>query len=90
MLIDCLAAGYAYYGEYPLAFAACRGNQDIYDYLIDHGANPNFQDSFGNTVLHMVVIHCQPVSIIVMGGKNYQGCNVMGRSHLPTMNGHGF
>ncbi|PVD25324.1 hypothetical protein C0Q70_15824 [Pomacea canaliculata] len=52
--------GYAYYGEYPLAFAACRGNQDIYDYLIDHGANPNFQDSFGNTVLHMVVIHCQP------------------------------
>ena len=23
--------GYAYYGEYPLAFAACFGNKDIYD-----------------------------------------------------------
>ncbi|GFO42754.1 transient receptor potential cation channel subfamily v member 6, partial [Plakobranchus ocellatus] len=51
--------GYAYYGEYPLAFAACFGNTDIYDFLLDHGANPNLQDSFGNTVLHMVVISNQ-------------------------------
>ncbi|CAL1532061.1 unnamed protein product [Lymnaea stagnalis] len=49
-------AGYAYYGEYPLAFAACLGNKDMYDYLLEHGADPNLQDSFGNTVLHMVVI----------------------------------
>lgn len=54
--------GYAYYGEYPLAFAACLGNKDIYDYLLDHGANPDLQDSFGNTVLHMVVISDQSVS----------------------------
>ncbi|XP_050413383.1 transient receptor potential cation channel subfamily V member 6 [Patella vulgata] len=52
--------GYAYYGEYPLAFAACLNHQEIYDYLIDHGADPNKQDSFGNTVLHMVVIANQP------------------------------
>ncbi|KAJ8301067.1 hypothetical protein KUTeg_020054 [Tegillarca granosa] len=51
--------GFAYYGEYPLAFAACTGNQDIYDYLIEHNANPDLQDSFGNTVLHMVVISDQ-------------------------------
>uniref|UniRef100_A0A7I4YJU2 Ion_trans domain-containing protein n=2 Tax=Haemonchus contortus TaxID=6289 RepID=A0A7I4YJU2_HAECO len=48
--------GYAYYGEYPLAFAACFANKDIYDLLIQHGANPNLQDSFGNTILHMCVI----------------------------------
>ncbi|CAG5132741.1 unnamed protein product, partial [Candidula unifasciata] len=53
--------GYAYYGEYPLAFAACLGNKDIYDYLLDHGADPDLQDSFGNTVLHMVVISDQSV-----------------------------
>lgn len=52
--------GYAYYGEYSLAFAACFGYMDIYDYLIDNGADPNLQDSFGNTSLHMVVIADQP------------------------------
>ncbi|CAJ0587620.1 unnamed protein product, partial [Mesorhabditis spiculigera] len=49
--------GYAYYGEYPLAFAACFGNKDIYDMLIQHGADPNKQDSFGNSILHMCVIN---------------------------------
>lgn len=54
--------GYAYYGEYPLAFAACFGNKDIYDLLIQFGANPNLQDSFGNTILHMCVINYSSVS----------------------------
>ncbi|GAB1600059.1 transient receptor potential cation channel subfamily V member 5-like [Argonauta hians] len=48
--------GLAHYGEYPIAFAACHERYEIYDYLTNYGANPNFQDSFGNTVLHMVVI----------------------------------
>ncbi|CAF3380623.1 unnamed protein product [Rotaria sp. Silwood1] len=47
---------YAYYGEYPLAFAAAFGHSEIYDYLIQHGADPNMQDSYGNTILHMLVI----------------------------------
>ncbi|XP_065829614.1 transient receptor potential cation channel subfamily V member 6-like [Oscarella lobularis] len=51
--------GDTYYGEYPLAFAASLGNQDIYAYLISKGANPNVQDSFGNTALHLMVIHKQ-------------------------------
>ncbi|KAH3777643.1 hypothetical protein DPMN_179091 [Dreissena polymorpha] len=34
---------------------------DIYDYLIDNGADPNLQDSFGNTALHMAVISDQAV-----------------------------
>ncbi|KAK3610627.1 hypothetical protein CHS0354_009090 [Potamilus streckersoni] len=49
-------SGFAYDGEYPVSFAACFGHVDIYDYLIDHGADPDLQDSFGNTALHMVVI----------------------------------
>ena len=55
--------GYAYYGEYPLAFAACFGREEVYDYLLDHGADPNLRDTFGNTVLHMMVITNQIVSV---------------------------
>ncbi|CAF2381938.1 unnamed protein product [Rotaria sp. Silwood2] len=47
---------HAYYGEYPLAFAATFGHSEIYDYLVQHGADPNMQDSYGNTVLHLLVI----------------------------------
>ncbi|OAF67790.1 hypothetical protein A3Q56_04484 [Intoshia linei] len=49
--------GYAYYGEYPLSFAACFENDQIYTYLLDHGANPDLQDLYGNTVVHLLVIH---------------------------------
>ena len=65
--------GDAYYGEYPLAFAAATGNIEIYDYLIEESltetrpgqgkADPNAQDSFGNTVIHMTIIHNQKVGI---------------------------
>lgn len=57
-------SGYAYYGEYPLAFAACFGNKDIYDLLIQYGADPNLQDMFGNTILHMCVINYSNVKYI--------------------------
>uniref|UniRef100_T1IMS0 Ion transport domain-containing protein n=1 Tax=Strigamia maritima TaxID=126957 RepID=T1IMS0_STRMM len=49
--------GLAYFGEYPLAWAACFENEAIYNFLLDHGAHPNMQDSFGNMVLHMLVIN---------------------------------
>ena len=52
--------GYAYYGEYPLSFAASIGNQKIYDLLIQNGSKPCKTDSFGNGVLHLAVIHNQP------------------------------
>lgn len=60
LLLFIVIIGYAYYGEYPLSFAACFGHEAIYDYLVQHGADPNNQDSHGNTVLHMVVIHNRP------------------------------
>ncbi|PIO60745.1 ankyrin repeat protein, partial [Teladorsagia circumcincta] len=42
-----------YFGEYPLSFAACMNHQDCYRLLIAYKANPNAQDTNGNTVLHI-------------------------------------
>ncbi|CAD5224447.1 unnamed protein product [Bursaphelenchus xylophilus] len=49
--------GKMYFGEYPLAFAACTNQVDCYRILRAHRADPNAQDTNGNTVLHMTVIH---------------------------------
>ncbi|KDR23153.1 Transient receptor potential cation channel subfamily V member 5, partial [Zootermopsis nevadensis] len=49
--------GYVYWGEYPLAFAACLGQEECYRLMLARGANPNNQDTNGNTVLHMLVIY---------------------------------
>ncbi|XP_050296208.1 uncharacterized protein LOC126736052 isoform X2 [Anthonomus grandis grandis] len=48
--------GLAYLGEYPLAWAACCANESVYNLLLDNGAHPDLQDSFGNMILHMVVV----------------------------------
>jgi ankyrin repeat protein len=50
-------AGLSYYGEYPLSFAAVMGQVDCMRLLFAHGVDPNKQDSNGNTVFHMLVIH---------------------------------
>ena len=47
----------AYYGEYPICLAACFASKEIYDYLIDKGADPNQLDSNGNGLLHTLVIN---------------------------------
>ncbi|XP_071817460.1 transient receptor potential cation channel subfamily V member 6-like isoform X2 [Apostichopus japonicus] len=58
----------AYYGEYPLAFAASLGFAEIYDFLVEASVrskeqqgkcNPDAADSYGNTIIHMIVIHNQ-------------------------------
>ncbi|KAK6631831.1 hypothetical protein RUM43_013897 [Polyplax serrata] len=49
--------GYVYWGEYPLSFAACLGQEESYRLMLAKGANPDNQDTNGNTVLHMLVIH---------------------------------
>ncbi|KAG8581162.1 hypothetical protein GDO81_007577 [Engystomops pustulosus] len=46
-----------YFGEYPLSFAACTGNEEITKLLIvKYGAPVTAQDSLGNTVLHTLVL----------------------------------
>mmetsp|Transcript_6305 Transcript_6305/g.19137 ORF Transcript_6305/g.19137 Transcript_6305/m.19137 type:complete len:700 (-) Transcript_6305:222-2321(-) len=46
-----------YYGEYPLFFAACGNQPALFDLLLQHGAELTAVDSFGNTILHLMVIH---------------------------------
>ncbi|XP_068082114.1 transient receptor potential cation channel subfamily V member 4 [Anabrus simplex] len=48
--------GLAYLGEFPLAWAACCANESVYNLLLDSGADPDSQDTFGNMILHMVVV----------------------------------
>ncbi|XP_007522411.1 transient receptor potential cation channel subfamily V member 5 [Erinaceus europaeus] len=45
-----------YFGEHPLSFAACVGNEEIVRLLIEHGADIWAQDSLGNTVLHILIL----------------------------------
>ncbi|GMT21336.1 hypothetical protein PFISCL1PPCAC_12633, partial [Pristionchus fissidentatus] len=49
--------GSMYFGEYPLSFAACMNHPDCVRLLHAYRANINVQDTNGNTVLHMCVIH---------------------------------
>ncbi|KAI6201301.1 Nanchung [Aphelenchoides besseyi] len=49
--------GHLYWGEYPLAFAACLSQSDCFRMLCAYGADPNWQDTNGNTVLHICTIH---------------------------------
>jgi len=51
----------AYWGEYPLSFAACLGQEECVRLLIAKGADIYKKDSNGNTALHMVVIHDKEV-----------------------------
>ncbi|CAH1105223.1 unnamed protein product [Psylliodes chrysocephalus] len=48
--------GYVYWGEYPLTFAACLGQEESFRLILARGADPDAQDSNGNTVLHLLVI----------------------------------
>ncbi|XP_023947943.1 transient receptor potential cation channel subfamily V member 6 [Bicyclus anynana] len=49
--------GYVYWGEYPLSFAACLGQEECYRLILARGADPDKQDTNGNTVLHMLIIY---------------------------------
>ena len=49
-------AGHVYWGEFSLSFAACLEQEDCYRLLLAKGADPDRQDTNGNTVIHMCVI----------------------------------
>ncbi|XP_043237140.1 transient receptor potential cation channel subfamily V member 5-like [Amphibalanus amphitrite] len=49
--------GYVYWGEYPLSFAACLGQEECYRLILARGADPDTQDTNGNTTIHMMVIY---------------------------------
>ena len=51
----------AYWGEYPLSFAACLGQEECVRLLCANDVDVNRKDTNGNTALHMLVIHEQQV-----------------------------
>jgi len=51
----------AYWGEYPLSFAACLGQEECVRLLCAKKADVNKKDTNGNTALHMLVIHDKEV-----------------------------
>ncbi|XP_056012638.1 transient receptor potential cation channel subfamily V member 5-like isoform X6 [Ostrea edulis] len=55
--------GHVYLGEYPLSFAACLGQEECVRLLVAKGANLNVQDTNGNTVMHMLVIHDRKIEL---------------------------
>lgn len=59
---------YVYWGEYPLSFAACLGQEECYRLMLARGADPDKQDTNGNTVLHMLVIYEKLVSTVPFHG----------------------
>ncbi len=48
--------GDSYFGEYPLSFAAVLLEESSLRVLLSNKANPDLQDSNGNTVIHMLVL----------------------------------
>lgn len=60
VLIQCFETNvfrYVYWGEYPLSLAACLGQEECYRLILAKGADPNVQDTNGNTALHLLVVH---------------------------------
>lgn len=46
-----------YYGEFPLAFAISTNQFEMFETLVAAGADMNIEDSNGNGILHVLVLH---------------------------------
>lgn len=58
--------GHVYWGETPLSFAACCGQEECVRLLIAKGSDIAMQDHNGNTSLHMLVIHSKKMDAEVL------------------------
>jgi hypothetical protein len=78
--------GISYLGEYPLSHAAVLNQQEAVRVLCVQGADPNMQDTNGNTVFHLLVINNNFVSFINF--KNLTECEVCLKKNIFYSKGH--
>ncbi|GMR60081.1 hypothetical protein PMAYCL1PPCAC_30276, partial [Pristionchus mayeri] len=76
--------GSMYFGEYPLSFAACMNHPDCYRLLIAYKANSNAQDTNGNTVLHLCVIH-EKLEMFRLAVENGASLKIMNKQKLTPL-----
>ena len=50
-------AGYVYWGEYSLCFAAVLSQEECFRLILSRGGNPDLIDTNGNTVTHIMVVY---------------------------------
>ncbi|CAD5208241.1 unnamed protein product [Bursaphelenchus xylophilus] len=73
-----------YFGEYPLSFAACINNFDCFKLLRAKRADPNKQDTNGNTVLHMTVIH-ENIDMFLLAYEGGAKLQVLNKQNLTPL-----
>uniref|UniRef100_A0A182SST7 Ion transport domain-containing protein n=1 Tax=Anopheles maculatus TaxID=74869 RepID=A0A182SST7_9DIPT len=76
--------GYVYWGEYPLTFAACLGQEECYRLVLARGADPDNKDFNGNTVLHMLVIY-EKISTFDMGYEVGSSLSIRNHQNLTPL-----
>ncbi|XP_076364510.1 LOW QUALITY PROTEIN: transient receptor potential cation channel subfamily V member 5-like [Tachypleus tridentatus] len=76
--------GYVYWGEYPLCFAACLGQEECYRLLLAKGADPNRQDTNGNTITHIMVIY-EKINMFNMVYELGASINIVNRQGLTPL-----
>ncbi|XP_058116489.1 transient receptor potential cation channel subfamily V member 5 [Anopheles ziemanni] len=76
--------GYVYWGEYPLTFAACLGQEECYRLVLARGADPDNKDFNGNTVLHMLVIY-EKITTFDMGYEVGSSLSIRNHQNLTPL-----
>ncbi|KAK5977516.1 Transient receptor potential cation channel subfamily V member 5 [Trichostrongylus colubriformis] len=76
--------GTMYFGEYPLSFAVCMNQPDLFRLLVAKKANLNAQDTNGNTVLHLCVIH-EKIEMMKMALEAGARLNIANKQNLTPL-----
>ncbi|MDF2964729.1 MAG: ankyrin repeat protein [Rickettsiaceae bacterium] len=69
---------------YPIFFAVMKGNKEIFEILLNHGAAINVKDKEENTLLHVAANfgHKEMVEILLLKGLDHRSCNNKGKTSL--------